>query len=415
MKLRHIAPAGTPIPLSSFAGWAWDCARGTDAHTALSDAVCERFGVTHCLPISSGRAALALIYRVLRERHPDRDEIVVPAYTCYSVAAAAVRAGLKVRVCDIEPDSLSYSPRALRALDFDRVLAVVSANLYGIPDRLPEIEAIVKAAGAYFIDDAAQAMGASIDGRHCGSFGDIGIYSLDKGKNITTLQGGLIVTRSDELAEALGAAVQALPPPPRSQTLSYSAQLLAYSALLQPRLYWLPERLLDLGGTVYTTEYPMTRYSPALAALALRLFHRLDELSEQRRRNAEGLRHRLQDTHSLAWPMPPQGARAVYARLPALVPARLRADMLSALTSAGYGVSGSYPRSIQDVPELAPHLRSTTDSAAVGRAVAQRLLTFPTHPYVGAPDLERMAALVREIVQSSPEASENELEAVRGL
>lgn len=384
MSLYRYAPAGTPIPLTQLAAWGAEGARGRERLEDLRASVLQRFGLASCSFVSSGRAAMYLLLRMLSARHPQRDEVVVPAYTCYSVAASAVRAGLKVRVCDVDPRTLSYDLDALRGLDCSRVLAIVSANLYGLPDPLPQIEALARDRGVYLIDDAAQAMGARLGERHCGSFGDFGIYSLDKGKNITSMQGGMIVTRDPDLARLVADEVAALPPAPRAQTFSYGLQLVAYALLLRPSLYWIPERLLDLGGTAYTTEYPVTRYSPALAGLPWRLLRNLDALQARRRLNAETLQETLADLQAVSTVRVPAEADPAYVRLPLLVDPRQRDEVVRDLVSAGIGASASYPRSIQDVPELREHLRSDAKAATGGREVARRILTLPTHPYIGS-------------------------------
>jgi len=66
------------------------------------------FGVRYCFLLSSGKAALTLILEALKEIHPDRDEVLIPAFTCYSVPSAIVRAGLKVKLCDNNPDTLDF-------------------------------------------------------------------------------------------------------------------------------------------------------------------------------------------------------------------------------------------------------------------------------------------------------------------
>ena len=81
-------------------------------------------------------------------------------------------------------------PAALERCDFSRVLAVVTANLYGIPNALPDLERIARERGVYLLDDAAQSLGARLGGRAVGTFGDAGLYSFDKGKIICTIQGG---------------------------------------------------------------------------------------------------------------------------------------------------------------------------------------------------------------------------------
>ena len=75
-------------------------------------------GMRHCFLLSSGKAALTFILEALREIRPERDEVLIPAFTCYSVPSAIVRAGLRVRLCDINPETLDF--------DFDQLGTILS-------------------------------------------------------------------------------------------------------------------------------------------------------------------------------------------------------------------------------------------------------------------------------------------------
>lgn len=400
MALGQLAPAGTAVSAADLLLWLGRLPRAACAVEEFRAAIRARYGVPHCFLVSSGRAALFLLLQALsRLADSRRREVIVPAYTCYSVPAAAVRAGLRLRPCDVDPRTLSYDLAALERLDYTRVLAVVSANLYGLPNDLPAIEALARRRGVFFIDDAAQCLDARMGGRAAGTFGDAGLYSLDKGKNITSIQGGVLVTRSDEIAETLRAIVGDLPAAPVMRTLRQAAQLAAYAGFLRPWLYPLPASLpfLKLGETVYTTDYPVERYSAALAPLAARLFARITTIGAERRARAQAIQRELTGVRGLE-PVPPlPAAEPVYLRLPLLATdGSTRARLLRALEQARLGATGSYPNAIVDVPELRPHL-SPVDSAFAGaRRIASTILTLPTHHYVSPRHIRRMGSAIRE-------------------
>ena len=106
-------------------------------------------------------------------------------------------------VCDIDKETLSYDREQLESIDFDNVLAIVSSSLYGLPNDLSGLEELAQAKGVYLIDDAAQCLGATVRGRPVGGFGDAGILSFDKGKVITSLNGGAIVTSDPSLTQRI--------------------------------------------------------------------------------------------------------------------------------------------------------------------------------------------------------------------
>lgn len=399
MPVGQLAPAGTAVYPSEIVRWLAARDRQRSAEE-LRQALCERYGVPHALLVSSGRAAMFLVLRTLaRLAGPSKCEVIVPAYTCYSVAATVVRAGLRVRVCDIDPDTLSYDLNALAANDFGNVLAVLSANLYGIPNDLPAIEGIAKRNGVYLLDDAAQSLDARIGGRAVGTFGDVGLFSFDKGKNITSVQGGVIVTRSDALATELQRAMAELPFPPAARTLLQSAQQLAYTVMLRPWLYWLPARapFLRLGETVYTTEYPVERYSEFLAPLVAQQFRRIGDISAARVRIAHRIQQALETIPTLRRVHLLPGAEPVFPRLPLFAPdSAARTRLLVALARRRLGATGSYPLSIADIPQLGPQLASPPAPTPGGRQVAATIVTLPTHRFVTPGHIASMLTAARE-------------------
>lgn len=396
---RHIAPAGTPIGFKALIGAGLDHLAGHDATNALAAAIKARYGVAHCLTISSGRAALVLIFRTLANLRgePQRNEIIVPGYTCYSVAAAAVLAGLRLRIVDIDPATLSYDRALLDNLDTSRALAIVSANLYGLPNELEHIENFARTHGIFMVDDAAQAMHAHCNGRAVGTFGDVGIYSFDKGKNITSLQGGAIVTRDPAIAAALAEAIRALPAESPAATAASFVKLMLYTLLLRPWLYWIPANIpaLGLGRTVYTTDIPMHRLSRFATSLVLRQFSRIDAITAGRVRIASGIKQALTGNSALKPVAPLAGCSPVYLRMPWLVePGVDRAALIGALNHAGIGATGSFPQALGDLPEIAAHITIESDILRGARNVARRIVTLPTLTYAGTADMRRLANIV---------------------
>src|SRR4029077_3784186 len=124
----------------------------------------EHLGVANPVFVSSGRAALAILLKELC-RHSDRREVVIPAYTCFSVPSAIARSGLTIRLCDVDPKTLDLDLNALVRLDLERALCIVPSGLYGLPGDLVTLEQIARRWGTSLVDDAAQCLGATQDGR----------------------------------------------------------------------------------------------------------------------------------------------------------------------------------------------------------------------------------------------------------
>jgi perosamine synthetase len=401
--MSYVAPAGTVVTLREIASGFAHGAFGSNPHSRLSDELRALSGAPHCWPVSSGRAAMTLCLEAMSAAaaDPTRDEVIVPAYTCYSVPASIARAGLRPRLCDVDPQTLGLDPAALDAVDFSRVLAVVSANLYGMPNALPEIESITRRRGVYLLDDGAQSIGARAGGRAIGTFGDAGLWSFDKGKIISTIQGGAIVARDGPVAGALERRLAQLPPSTWSESLGNAAKLAVYSLGLRPAAYGMIRRLpLGLGRTEYETRYLISRLGSPQAGAATLQLRRVAALNAARRAVAADLAASLAGLPDVELVPSLAGTEPVYARFPVRItrPDR-RAELLRELDAAGIGATGSYPQALCDVAEVRALLRDASQPMPGARRVAAEILTLPTHGYVP----RNFGARVRRVFVAGPE------------
>ena len=161
--------------------------------------------------MSSGKAALAVALLAMRSLSPRR-KVILPAYTCFSVPSAIVKAGLEPVPCDIAPGTFDYDDAKLSLLLDDGVLCVISVHLFGIPSNTARVKQMCAGRGIFVVEDAAQAMGVSQDGVMLGTRGHVGFFSLGRGKNLTCGTGGLIVSNRDDVCEAVGRVVETLAP-----------------------------------------------------------------------------------------------------------------------------------------------------------------------------------------------------------
>lgn len=131
------------------------------------------------------------------------DTVVVPAMT-FSATANVVRLlDADVVLCDVTETGNMDPESLMRQLERYDVAAVIPVHLYGLPADMPEICRLAKEYGAVVIEDCAHAPGASISGEPVGSFGDAGCYSFYATKNMTTGEGGMVVTSDDDLANRI--------------------------------------------------------------------------------------------------------------------------------------------------------------------------------------------------------------------
>ncbi|MFC0031564.1 DegT/DnrJ/EryC1/StrS family aminotransferase [Micromonospora chaiyaphumensis] len=172
---------------------------------AFERELAERVGTAHAVALSSGTAGLHLALIALGVR--PGDAVIVPTLTFVATANAVVYTGAEPVFVDCEPESGNLDPelldRALRELRHAgrRVAAVLPVDMFGSCADYGRILPICAAAGVPLVEDAAEALGATFDGRPAGSFGRAGVLSFNGNKIITTSGGGMLVTDDGDLAD----------------------------------------------------------------------------------------------------------------------------------------------------------------------------------------------------------------------
>lgn len=162
----------------------------------LEAAWCEKFGHPHALAVNCGTAALHIVLAAM-EVGPG-DEVLVPGYMWVSCLGAVVRLGAIPRLVDID-DTFCMDPADLKTKINARTKAVLCVNMSGAPGRIAEIAEIARGNGLFLLEDCAQAIGASQNGRPAGTFGDAAIFSFQLNKNMTSGDGGMIACKDEHL------------------------------------------------------------------------------------------------------------------------------------------------------------------------------------------------------------------------
>jgi perosamine synthetase len=396
MTFRLVPPAGTPLRIKDLL----ESIRTTireDGRNGFEKELKSYLGVKYCFFVSSGRAALSIILRALSQIS-GKEEVIVPAYTCFTVPAAVVRAKLKVRLNDIEASSFDLDHSQLESQNLKNVLAVVTTSLFGLPADMKTLSDFARKKDIFVVDDAAQSLGASWDGKRAGTFGDVGFYSLSKGKNITTIEGGIIVTNDSAIAQKIEFLVSALPQAGRSEDFIFFVKSLMYALFLHPHLYRLPAGLpfLKLGISEFDPNFKMGNFASWQASLGTGLIGRLSELNKKRRENAEQLADELKGGNGIILPKICSRCEPAFLRLPILVEdLAMREEIYKDLLKAGIGVSKMYPLALDQIPPLRPYLTGETSQFPNARFAASHILTLPTHPYLKNGDKETIISLIK--------------------
>jgi perosamine synthetase len=391
MRLRRtVPPAAGRIPARDLWSGLLGIVRGAYYTKRLKSELAEYFAVDHVFLVSSGKAALTLILKSLKSLS-SRNEVIIPAYTCFSVPSAVVKAGLKVRLCDIDPSSFDFDLDRLERLLNENTLCVVPDHLFGIPSNMSRIIRMCRSRGIFVVEDAAQAMGGTLDGSKLGTLGDIGFFSVGRGKNITSGSGGIIVARRGEIAEALARFYAALAKPSIFTMIREWLESVVMSIFTCPTLFWFPDGLpfLRLGKTVFYKDFPVNRLSGMKAGLLRSWRQRLDQSNRVRSSTADYFSERLH-LRTARKPAVP------YLRLPVVMPSpEARAEICEAAKARGLGLSSMYPAPVSAIEEIAAEFLGL--EFPVASYVAERLLTIPTHELLSKEDKDNICRLFRGV------------------
>lgn len=176
------------------------CYVGGDAVTDFETAWAAYCGVSHAVGVGNGTDAIELTLEAIGVGAGD--EVVVPANTFVATAEAVVRAGAVPRFADVDDATLLLTAETLEPAITPRTAAVIVVHLYGQMPDMDALDRVVRRAGVPLVEDAAQAHGATWNGRRAGSFGVAGCFSFYPGKNLGAFgDAGAVVTRDAVLAE----------------------------------------------------------------------------------------------------------------------------------------------------------------------------------------------------------------------
>ncbi len=157
----------------------------------MEDWYCEQVGRRYALAVNSGTAAL--IGALFGVDAGPGDEVIIPAYTFIATAAAVIATGAVPVIAEVD-DSLNLDPLDLEAKITPHTKAIVPVHMRGVPARMDEILAVAERYALAVVEDVAQSNGGFYRGRRLGSLGDVGCFSFQQYKVITSGEGGLLVT-----------------------------------------------------------------------------------------------------------------------------------------------------------------------------------------------------------------------------
>jgi perosamine synthetase len=167
----------------------------------FEDAFAKRLGVPHAVCSSHGTAALHIAFAAINPE-PGEEFVTTPITDMGALTPMLFQGAIPV-FCDVDPDTLNPTAAAIERAISERTRAIVVTHLFGQPCEMGPIMELAQARGIPVIEDCAQAFEATWHGRPVGTIGDIGCFSLQQGKHITTGEGGVTVTANPDYARRM--------------------------------------------------------------------------------------------------------------------------------------------------------------------------------------------------------------------
>jgi dTDP-4-amino-4,6-dideoxygalactose transaminase len=375
-RLLWYPPAETRIPPRAFARAL------LTARSGFESSLCSFLGAQRCVSANSGRALMTMLLQTLKKAdNKNRDQVLIPAYTCYSVAASVVKAGLKIAVYDLDPHTFAPDEASLKAAAGGATLAIVHQHLFGIPQPAGPVHQAAGGLGIPVIEDAAQGLGGFLNGTPMGAMADYGIFSFGRGKPLAAGCGGALTGNSETL--------ESIKSPAGTKGAAAMCTSMAVQVLSHPLLYGIMERLpLGLGRTIFDPGFAVGGMPQAVKRLAKSLLADLGPSIARRRSIADVYRSCLPDSRTVP---EPQGAQPAYPRFPFLAGPGEISDRLFRR-----GVRRMYPRALIDEPEITRYFAGPGIEAPGARQIARDLVTLPTHSRITRQTARRLSELLME-------------------
>jgi dTDP-4-amino-4,6-dideoxygalactose transaminase len=314
-------------------------------------------GVAHCVGVANGTDAVELALRAAGVSAGA--EVIMPANTFVATAEAVVRAGARPAFADVDPDHLLLDPKALETVLGPETRAVLPVHLFGQLAPMAAVSEVAARKDAVIIEDAAQAHGATQDGRPAGSFGLLAGVSFYPGKNLGAYgDAGAVLTESAEHARQV--------------------------------------RLLGDHGSERRYEHVVIGFNSrldAFQAVVLRVrLRRLAAGNEARRQAARRYSELLADVPGVTLPTTAPGNENVWHLYVIRVPRR--DQVLRSLQDEGIQAAIHYPVPVHLQPAFR-YLGYGPGDFPVAEAAASQLLSLPLYPQITEEQQARVVDAVR--------------------
>lgn len=316
-------------------------------------------GAKFALPVNNG--TLGLYLSLLSLNLDKGSEILVPSFTFFGSVSSIYFAGLKPVFVDVDRDDYMANVENFKAALTSRTKAIMPIHIYGMAANMESIVSFADENGLKIIEDAAQSMGVYFKGKHCGTFGDIGVISFYADKTITMGEGGVVLTNNQEVFE--------------------KAKLIRNQG--RPN-----------SGTFIHPEFGMNfRITDMQAGVGLAQIKRLNDIEESRLKRFQMYAEKLSDIKDIRPIKKPSKSTFIPFRF--AFTSSWKNKIESKLKESGIQTrSFFYPMHLQ--PAVVKHY-GAQEAQSVSEELYEKGLCLPIHHKISFDDIEKICDVIKEV------------------
>ena len=334
----------------------------------FEQAFCDYIGVRRAVAVNSGTSGLFLCLRALGIG--SGDEVMTTPFTFIASATSIMMTGAKCVFADIDPETLNVDPANIESKITERTRAILPVDVFGSPAGLDHVCEIAQRHDLRVIEDSCEALGSALNGRKAGAFGDMSVFAFYPNKQITTGEGGMILTDDDELADMCVSL--------RNQGRGRQGG-------------WLGHERLGYNF----------RLSDINCALGIVQLSRIEEIKAKRKQVANRYREILSDDSRLIVPREPEGCDMSWfvfvVRLSDDYTLAERDTLLYRMSENGIQVSNYFPP-VHLQPFIAQELGCKEGDFPVTESICQRTIALPFYNNLTDDDIRLVCeTLIKEV------------------
>ncbi len=368
-------------------------------HQALSQDLFAPFRTQY---YQSGTAALSATLIAAQQASPKikTPKVLLPAYGCPDLISAAIYANIEPVLINLEPDSpwMELDTLKQKIKTDSSIIAIIAVNFLGIPERTKEISNLIDDYNIALIEDSAQDFPTSID--NFLPYSDFIISSFGRGKPLSLLGGGIVLTKDDVLYNYLPATKRTKPT--LMEKLKYRLKVTIYNMLIKPFFYYLLHFLpIKLGETIYK---PLTSIKACPEYILELIAHNYSNYCNRKTPNIfyTQMLSRINSNQVIDLPLTCNiNMDKPLLRYPILVKNyETHKNLTQSLENAGLGMSIMYKAPLPNIAGITESMFKEKTDVTNASTLASQLLTLPTHNDVSTKNLKHIEYIFNTVLKN---------------